>query len=110
MRIIPTAVRATLTTAILILVCAWTTLAQRVTFPSAQIEFIAGPQIKVGSEPIAAYYDEITMKRGKYWAEQFLSLTTILNESNQYDLPYCLYILYYRTGDVTYRDYARKVA
>lgn len=36
--------------------------------------------------------------------------TDVYLNTNYYDLALCLYALYYRTGDVAYRDYARKVA
>ena len=102
-----------LISAVLILACVKSTSAQAsgnlVTYPDPKIEFIIGPQVRVGTEPIASYYDEAAVRRGRYWAEQFLS-SPLNVSSNHYDLPLCLYVLYYRTGDPAFLDYARRVA
>ncbi len=98
---------------VLILACVNTTWAQAtgnlVTYPNSKIEFIIGPHVRVGTDPLATFYDDAAVRQGKYWAEQFLN-STLYVSSNHYDLPLCLYILYYRTGDPAFLDYARRVA
>lgn len=58
---------------------------------------------------MAGWFDSVSAERGRFWAEQFLNSAIFVN-SNHYDLPLCLYILYYRTGDPVFLDYARRVA
>lgn len=100
-----------LTVLLTIVVYAHPTFAQSnlVVYPDPKIEFIIGPQVRVGTDPLASFYDDAAVRRGKYWAEQFLA-SQIYVSSNHYDLPLCLYILYYRTGDPVFLDYARRVA
>lgn len=81
-----------------------------ITYPNPQVEFIIGPQVAANSEPIATWYDSTSATQGKYWANQFLQQLSLFTSSNHYDLPLCLYILYYRTNDPVYLDLARQVA
>jgi hypothetical protein len=80
-----------------------------VSFPSAEVAEIVGPQLPAGAEPLAAWYDEESKKAGLYWANHFLS-NPIHVESNHYDLVLCLYQLHNRTGDAEYLRLARAVA
>lgn len=79
------------------------------TLPS-DIELIIGPQVSSGSEPMAAWYDEVSARRGIYWAEKMLAQVDTVVSFNHYDLIACLYILFYRTGNEIYQSYARRVA
>ncbi len=80
-----------------------------VEFPSAEAEFIVGPQTRWGSDPLVARYDKAAARQAKYWAGKFLASPVLVN-SNHYDLPLSLYTLYYRTRDPEYRRLARAVA
>ncbi len=80
-----------------------------VQFPSAEVEFIVGPQVRSGSDPLAGRYDEVAARRAKFWAEKFLA-EPLLVVSNHYDLPLCLYTEFYRTADPEYQRLARLVA
>ena len=80
-----------------------------VKFKSPEVEFIVGPQVRSGTEPLAARYDKAAARRAKYWAEKFLA-EPVLVVSNHYDLTLCLYVEYYRTEDEEYRRLARAVA
>lgn len=73
-------------------------------------EFVIGPQVPSGSEPMAAWYDEASARRGIYWAEKMLAQVDTVVTFNHYDLIACLYILFYRTGNEIYQSYARRVA
>lgn len=72
-------------------------------------EFIIGPQRPINSDPLAGWYDATAIRQGKYWAARFLA-DPVYVSSNHYDLPLCLYILYYRTGDAEFLSLARQVA
>ncbi len=80
-----------------------------VQFPSPEVEFVVGPQLRSGSEPLASWYDETAARQAKFWAEKFLA-EPLLVVSNHYDLPLCLYTEFYRTGDEEYLRLARAVA
>jgi hypothetical protein len=80
-----------------------------VSYPSAEVEFVVGPQVRSGSEPLAAWYDEEAKRAALYWADYFLT-NPLHAESNHYDLVLCLYQLHYRTGDPEYQRLARLVA
>lgn len=92
----------------------------QVQFPSPEVEFILGPQLKSGTDPRAAWYDEVEQRRGIYWAERMLSKDwrgatpdasdDLTVADNHYDLPRALYQVHYRTGDPKFLDLGRRTA
>ncbi|HEY9285749.1 MAG TPA: hypothetical protein VIP46_20025, partial [Pyrinomonadaceae bacterium] len=91
-----------------------------VQYPDERVAFIVGPQVRSGTDPAAAWFDEVAARRARYWAERMLSkdwnnstasTTDDLSVAdNHYDLAFCLYVGYYRTGDPELLSLARRVA
>jgi uncharacterized protein (TIGR03437 family) len=91
-----------------------------VQYPDERVAFIIGPQVRSGTDPAAAWFDEVSPRRARYWAERMLSKdwnnsTAITTDDlsvadNHYDLALCLYVGYYRTGDPELLTLARRVA
>lgn len=89
-------------------------------FPNPETAFIIGPQSPAGSDSMASYFDEVASRRSIYWAKDLLArdynnktpdgADDLTVAQNHYDLPLCLYMQYYRTGDPALLDYARRVA
>lgn len=76
----------------------------------SEVELIIGPQVPSGSEPMAAWYDEVSARRGIYWAEKMLAQVDTVVTFNHYDLVACLYILFFVTRNTIYYSYAQRVA
>lgn len=88
-------------------------------FPSPEVEFIVGPQLRSGSAlNIAPWFDKNAIERGIYHGDAFPAnppssptddYDAYLN-LNYYDQALCQYNNYYRTGDARFLVYARKTA
>ena len=86
-----------------------------VQFPSAGVEFIAGPQLRAGVEEMAVWFDANALSQGEVHGAAFPTESTGVDPDeylnlNYYDQGLVQYINYYRTGDPRYRDHARKIA
>lgn len=92
-------------------------LALAQTFPNPQVEKLLGPQSLLGaptSITSIAAFDKLQLAGG----EQFriggvrdpLVGGGYIGDANYYDLAFTLYQLYYRTGDVKWRNYGREMA
>jgi len=88
-----------------------------VSYPSAEVEFIAGPQLKSGSAQNPwPFFDSIAITKGHEHGQSFPAdppaddSSGAYHNRNYYDQALVQYINYYRTGDVRFRDYARKIA
>ena len=86
-----------------------------VQFPSAGVEFIAGPQLRAGVEEMAVWFDANALSQGEVHGAAFPTDPTGVDPDeylnlNYYDQGLVQYINYYRTGDPRYRDHARKIA
>ncbi|MCL4864797.1 MAG: hypothetical protein KJZ47_02810 [Gemmatimonadales bacterium] len=89
----------------------------RVTFPSAEVEFIVGPQLVAGSSQNPwPWYDQNMVTRGLVHGAAFPASaagqdwSNVYFNLNYYDLGLALYTAYYRTGNQTLLTHARKVA
>jgi hypothetical protein len=90
-----------------------------VVFPTPEIEFMIGPQLRSGSSANPwPFFDENELAKGLEHGANFPALPPDPSVSgaleeymfwNYYDLGLCLYIEYYRTGNPTLLEYARKV-
>jgi hypothetical protein len=85
-----------------------------VAYPSAEVAFIAGPQLRSG---VAAnpwpWFDRNAITKGLEHGTAFPATPTNSDDyllANYYDQALAQYINYYRTGDVRFRDLGRKVA
>ncbi len=92
-------------------------ISDQVVFPSAQVEFICGPQLKSGSKlNPAPFFDQNAIAKGHEHGQAFPANPPVdgssdaYHNANYYDQALVQYINYYRTGDVRFRDYARKFA
>ncbi|HVF86763.1 MAG TPA: hypothetical protein VM866_04200, partial [Pyrinomonadaceae bacterium] len=98
-------------------------ISDQVVFPNAQVEFIAGPQLKSGSKlNPAPWFDQNATAKGHQHGQAFpANPPPILpngygsddgsyHNLNYYDQALVQYINYYRTNDPRFRDYARKIA
>jgi hypothetical protein len=91
-----------------------------VVYPSPEVEFIIGPQLRSGSSANPwPWFDENELAKGLEHGANFPALPPDPSVSgaldvyllqNYYDLALCLYTEYYRTGNPTFLQYARKVA
>lgn len=89
-----------------------------VSYPSAEVEFICGPQLKSGSSlNPAPWFDRNASARGIVHGEAFPASpplppadTSQYHNQNYYDQGLVQYINYYRTGDPRFLTYARKIS
>jgi hypothetical protein len=88
-----------------------------VVYPSPEVEFIIGPQLKAGSASNPwPWFDQNMVTMGLVHGAAFPADPTTMSDHNAYlnlnyyDLGLALYGAYYRTGDPTLLSYARKVA
>lgn len=93
-------------------------LNDRVIFPSPEVEFIVGPQLKAGSSHNPwPWFDQNLIAQGLVHGAAFpvtpaadpLGNDHYINR-NYYDLGLVLYTAYYQTGNLTLLAHARKVA
>jgi len=82
----------------------------QVQFPSRSLELLAGPLTRAKVTSGGTGYDAIHLKRGRLHAARFPEVSGDLVGSNYYDLALTLYLIYFRTGDLYWRDRARTVA
>ena len=93
-----------------------------VAFPSGEVEFIVGPQLRSGSpRNIAPWFDENAISRGVRLGAEFPATPPPFDPAsgdaldayinlNYYDQALCQYTNYYRTGDARFLNAARKIA
>lgn len=89
-----------------------------VSFPSAAVEFIIGPQLALGSpENVFPYFDTTQKGKGEFHASRFPATPPPSTESSDkyigdqyYDQALCQYALYYRSGDPLHLANANKIA
>ncbi len=95
-----------------------------VVFPSPEVEFIIGAQLKSGSAQNPwTFFDANAIAKGHEHGIAFPAIPPAIQPNgyavddggvyqnrNYYDQALAQYINYYRTGDVKFRDYARKIA
>ncbi len=85
-----------------------------VVFPSAEVELIVGPQLRLTTP--STYFDRVQLTQGVLHGTTFPAVPPAPGADNDsytnaqyYDLGLCLYALYYRTGDPAHLALARKV-
>ncbi|MDQ3687132.1 MAG: hypothetical protein M3430_16275, partial [Acidobacteriota bacterium] len=88
-----------------------------VSYPSPEVEFICGPQLRSGSgQNPWPFFDQNAIAKGHEHGQVFPAAPPTTDNGgdysnrNYYDQALAQYINYYRTGDVRFRDYARKIA
>lgn len=85
-----------------------------VVFPTPEIAFIIGPQLKSGSVANPwPWFDSNAIETGTRHGSDFPAAPVNNSEyinANYYDQALVQYTNYYRTGDVRYLEYARKIA
>jgi hypothetical protein len=86
-----------------------------VVFPSAEVEMIVGPQLRLNT-PTLTYFDQVQLTKGVFHGTNFPAVrpapgddTNAYMNAQYYDLGLSLYALYYRTGDPAHLALARKV-
>ena len=99
-----------------------TTATDLVVFPSGEVEFIVGPQLRSGSaRNIAPWFDGNAVSRGLVLGAEFPATPPPFDPAsgdamdayvnlNYYDQALCQYTNYYRTGAARFLDAARKIA